>query len=357
MNAMQNFRDISLMKDLVTILLFSACATLQPPVVSFEIQSIPTKSLLQAISAVNDSVVWVSGHQATFARSLDGGKNWKVFRHPADTIQFRDIHAFDAKHIVLMTAGTGAQSRIFTVEDGVVWTERYVMEHPDGFLDCIAFWDDKRGVAYGDSIDEFPFILLTENGGKNWKRIVYENLPKAGKGEGGFAASGTCVTTGPDGLAWIATGAGGNARVLITKDFGKTWSALETPMVRGEAAGHTSVDFIDAKTGFITGGDLAIRDAYTNNCFFTTDGGITWQPTSRPITKGAFYGGSIAQVGKHALTFACGPNGLDYTSDLGKSWAQLDSANYWAVHITPSGTGWAVGKEGRVVKIVVQNSN
>jgi photosystem II stability/assembly factor-like uncharacterized protein len=337
-------------KSLTPLLFLISCTAVQPPVPELHVQDFPSKALLQAISAVNDSVVWVSGHQATFARTLDGGKNWKVFRHPADTLQFRDIHAFDERNIVLMTAGTGSTSRIFTVQDGIIWTQRYVMDHPDGFLDCIAFWDHQRGVAYGDSVDEFPFILLTENGGKSWNRLNYDGMPKAGKGEGGFAASGSCVNTRPGGTGWIVTGAGGNARVFATRDYGKTWTVIESPMVKGEAAGHTAVDFVDDKTGFITGGDLANRTGYTQNCFFTEDGGQTWKPTENPVTVGAFYGGSFTRKDRFSIAFVCGPNGLDYTHDLGKSWMQLDSLNYWAVEVQPSG-GWAVGKDGRIVKI------
>src|ERR1043166_7786982 len=35
-----------------------------------------TTALLQAVSAVDDSVVWVAGHQATWARTVDGGRTW-----------------------------------------------------------------------------------------------------------------------------------------------------------------------------------------------------------------------------------------------------------------------------------------
>ena len=35
-----------------------------------------TTALLQAVSAVDDSVVWVSGHQATWVRTVDGGRTW-----------------------------------------------------------------------------------------------------------------------------------------------------------------------------------------------------------------------------------------------------------------------------------------
>ncbi|HEY6223757.1 MAG TPA: hypothetical protein VIW26_08230, partial [Gemmatimonadales bacterium] len=35
-----------------------------------------TTALLQAVSAVDDSVVWVAGHRATWVRTVDGGRTW-----------------------------------------------------------------------------------------------------------------------------------------------------------------------------------------------------------------------------------------------------------------------------------------
>jgi len=340
------------MKKLVLLSLISACAS--PIVPTLVPQEVGTDALLQAISIVDENTVWMSGHNATFVRTNDAGESWDVFKHPTgDTLQFRDIHAFDSSRVILMSAGPGSLSRIFSVIDGVIWREHFVMQDSLGFLDCLDFWDEKRGIAFGDTIDEYPYILLTSNGGRTWKRAPTDQMPKAGKGEGGFAASGTCVTTGENGLAWIATGAGGNARILLTQDYGVTWRTADSPIIKGEAAGHTSIDFVDSKKGFVTGGDLAISDEYTDNCAFTSDGGKTWKLTKNPKTKGAFYGSSTVQIEEQNYTFVCGPNGLDFTSDYGKIWTRLDSANYWAVSFDKSGTGWVSGKDGRVMKVKV----
>ena len=61
---------------------------------------------------------------------------------------------------------------------------------------------------------------------------------------------------GANGTGWVGTGSNGNARILKTEDFGKTWTSHATPIVKGESAGITSVHFV-GKTGMITGGDLA----------------------------------------------------------------------------------------------------
>ena len=67
-----------------------------------------TTSLLQAVSVVNERVVWVSGHKATYARTTDGGKTWQAGTMPGDsTLQFRDVYAVDENTAYLMSSGTG----------------------------------------------------------------------------------------------------------------------------------------------------------------------------------------------------------------------------------------------------------
>lgn len=339
-------------RDYTLAVVLFGCFSCQPKV-TLEKKEPGTTALLQAISIVDEQTVWLSGHQATFVRTLDGGESWEVFRHASDTLQFRDVHAFDKDRIMLMSAGPGDQSRIFEVKRGKEWRERFVMTDSLGFLDCMDFWDNQRGIAYGDAIDNYPYILLTCDGGKSWTRADTTRLPLAGKGEGGFAASGACVTTGQNGLAWIATGAGGNTRVLKSSDYGQSWTVFDSPLVKGAFAGHTAVDFWDDQNGFITGGDLAVMDDYSDNCAFSSDGGQTWKLTQTPVTKGAFYGGASWQSEERNFTFVCGPNGMDYTADFGQRWTQLDSANLWAVGFHSSGIGWASGRGGSILKILI----
>lgn len=315
-------------------------------------------NLLQAISILDEKVAWVSGHEATFAQTQDGGKNWKTFTHPERALQFRDIHAFNDSRIVLMSAGSGDRSRIYLFDtDSAEFTEAYIMSHPDGFLNTIEFWDDQIGLAYGDSIDGELFVLKTTDGGDSWHRVDPQTLPVAGQGEGGFAASGTCISVQSDGQAWIATGAGGHSRILHTPDYGDTWTAHPNPIIKGEAAGVASITMLNAKTGLIVGGDLANKEGYTDNVAMTHDGGTTWQLTAQPMTKGAFYGSSIAEVAGTRLIIACGPNGIDYSSDEGANWINLDTENYWAVKLHPEGFGYATGTDGKILRLDAQIVN
>ena len=313
-----------------------------------------TAQLLQAISPVDDQVVWVSGHGGTVLRTTDGGLNWSARIMPGgDSLQFRDVDAFDARTAFLMSAGPGPLSRIYRTDDGGdTWSLQFLNEHPDGFLDCMAFWDSRRGVVYGDAIDGSLFVLRTEDGGESWTRVPDDGLPRAQDGEGGFAASGSCVTTGSRGRAWIATGNGERARVLHTEDGGRTWRSMPVPVVGGPAAGLTTIDLLDDGRGIALGGILGQDTARVDNVTLTTDGGRTWTLGGRPNMAGPVYGSSWVPGADTPTVLAVGPGGADYSLDGGLTWRSAARVTYWAVASVSMSAGWAVGPGGRITRFV-----
>ncbi len=336
----------------VTVLLAScnAPAPLPWPSLGRETQSSGTAALLQAVSAVNDTVVWVSGHRGTWARTLDGGRTWTTGTVAGgDTLQFRDVHAASADTAWLLSAGPGDLSRIYrTTDGGASWALQFRNAIPDGFYDCMAFWDGRHGLVYGDEVDGQLMVLETTDG-EHWASITAGRLPPALDGEGGFAASGTCLVTAPGGLAWIGTGNGPSARVLRSTDYGRNWVASETPIAGGEAAGIATVAFSDARRGAALGGPIASPDAVSENVSITTDGGATWDSGGRPTFAGAVYGAAFVP-GSRTLV-AVGPRGASVSPDGGRHWAALDTLSYWGLGFAPGGGGWLVGPRGRITHI------
>lgn len=323
-----------------------------PPVLEATGQVSGTTARLQAVFAVDRNVVWASGLEGTYAVTEDGGANWRTGRVPeADDLQFRDVHAFDAHTAFLLAAGEGETSRIYKTEDGgAEWSLRFVNLEPAGFLDCFDFWDRENGVVYGDSIDGVLYVLRTRDGGLTWARVAAEGLPSAAAGEGGFAASGTCVDVAADGRAWIGTGAGGAGRVLRSADRGETWVGTETPIVRGEYAGITSVVLAGDQLGFAFGGDLDRPSEHTANVVRTDDGGITWSLAGRLPFAGAAYGAAWTAGGHGSLLVAVGPGGLGYSADRGESWTLGHEGELWSVDFGDDRTFWAVGPAGSIVR-------
>jgi photosystem II stability/assembly factor-like uncharacterized protein len=317
-------------------------------------QSSGTDALLQAISPVTDDVVWLSGHQASYARTLDGGRTWEASVVPgADALQFRDVAAFDAETAYLMSAGPGELSRIYRTDDGgASWRLQYTADDPAAFLDCMDFWSAERGLVYGDAVDGVPFLLQTEDGGATWSRIPAGSLPAALEGEGGFAASGSCLITGASGRAWVATGNGERARVLSTTDYGLSWDVVDVPVVGGATSGLTTIQMASDGSGVALGGVIGIDSIRSRNVAVTTDAGATWSEGGSLAMEGPVYGSALVD-GADGVVVAVGPRGMDWSTDGGATWRSADTLTYWAVAFSSARAGWAVGPAGRIVKLVV----
>ena len=231
-------------------LAFVVLATLvlrAPAPLRWEPQASGVTARLRGVSAVNDRVVWASGAGGTVLRTADGGTAWTTVRITgADALDFRDVDAIDPATAYALSIGPGDASRIYkTTDAGANWRLQFTNAEPKGFFDAMAFWDGRRGLVMGDSIDGRFDILRTMDGGQTWARIPPGSLPPALENEGAFAGSGTNVAVLPGGHAWIGTGAAARCRVLYTRDYGTTWTIAETPVAASASAGIFSIAFRD----------------------------------------------------------------------------------------------------------------
>ena len=318
-------------------------------------QSSGTTEVLQAISPASVETVWVGGHGGVVLRTVDGGSSWERIAAPGgDSLQFRDIHGFSSRVAVALTAGQGPISRIYrTADGGRTWSLRFLMDHPDGFLDCLDFWDGNRGFAYGDSFDGAPYILVTGDGGRGWTRVAASALPPAGEGEGGFAASGTCARAGAAGRGWIGTGAGGSARILATDDYGASWTEVAVPMATGEAAGIFTLAVDAGWPVMALGGDLGARaEVVAGNAAASADGGRSWAGAAAAPIAGAVYGSAAGGRSGARRVVAVAPSGTAFTADMGATWHAIPGVSAWAVDFAHGGrVGWAAGGDGRIWRI------
>jgi photosystem II stability/assembly factor-like uncharacterized protein len=312
-----------------------------------------TSNRLQAVSAVDERVVWVSGVGGTYALTTDGGATWRAAVVPgADSLEFRDVEGVSERVAYLLAAGPGDRSRIYRTDDGGrSWSLQFTNRDTSAFYDCFAFWDERSGFAMSDAVSgRFPVIRTRD--GRTWSDIG-DRIPPAQAGEGAFAASGTCTAAVSDQHGWIATGAAARARVLRTADRGDGWSVAETPIAQGSpTSGAATVAFRDTLHGIVAGGDIAAPDAFADNVAVTRDGGQSWMLVTRTPFPGAVYGLAYLPVGDGRTVVATGPGGVAWSPDEGRSWRLLQGArDYWAVGVAGKGRGWLVGTEGRILKL------
>jgi hypothetical protein len=149
----------------------------------------------------------------------------------------------------------------------------------------------------------------------------------------------------------VAAGNAPRARVLITPDYGRTWTAADVPVVAGEGAGLTSISMIDERRGTAFGGNLGEAQLRADNVARTEDGGRTWSLLARPMMAGPVYGGAHVRGTDSAAMVAVGPGGVDVSSDGGRSWRTLDARAWWGVGSGGPDATWITGPDGRIARL------
>jgi photosystem II stability/assembly factor-like uncharacterized protein len=330
-----------------------ATARAQQPQVTEQVSGV--KGTLQAVSAVNDNVVWASGVGGMVLRTVDGGTTWE--KHPipgAEKLQFRGVHALSAESAWALSIGNGIESRIYHTSDGgSTWAEQFRNNDSTAFFDCITFFDAKHGIAYSDASHIGTTIVRTEDGGAHWALLNPADLPVALKGEGGFASSNSCAISVDSKHGWIAAGTPG-ARIFRTDNAGKSWALVgSVPVVHDSQSGLTAIAFRDAKHGIGVGGHVAgnmNRDSSQAAVATTDDGGVTWTLRHRPDHPGMLSGVALVPKAGDKTAVIASYGGLFFSRDGGDSWTAATTTSYWAVR-SAGKRAWAVGTGGRITRL------
>lgn len=309
-----------------------------------------TTSELRGLSVVDATTAWASGARGTVLRTADGGRSWRLMRDTALAhLDLRALHAFDGARALVASAGEAEQglAAIFRIGEAALFERTFDSRQKGVFLDAVAFWDDRHGIALSDPVDSVFVVLLTDDGGRSWSRIPAAALPRVLPGEAAFAASGSSVAVQGGSHVWIGTGGGGRARVMHSADRGRSWSVAEVPVhADGPAAGIFSLSFFDARHGVAAGGDYTKPRLAAPSVALTSDGGRTWRPA--PASPPAYLSG-IAYAGSRARLVAVGLAGTFVSADSGRTWTHTDTVALNAVRFAGS-TGFAAGPRGRVAR-------
>lgn len=334
----------------------AAASTVSAQAPTVSAQPFGVNTLLQAMHAVNDKVVWAAGNNGVVLRTADGGNSWTRLPAPGgDSLQYRDVHAVSETEAWVLSIGNGTASRIYhTTDAGATWTPQFINRDTSAFFDCISVGGRGQAVVFGDA-SKTPDgrrtnILRTDNGGATWTLLAQHVVPTPLQDEGAFAASGQCVVHSDSSTVYIATGAPG-ARLFRSRDAGKSWTVENTPFVRGTAAGLTGMAFQSALSGIVVGADInKLRtDTSASVVGVTNDGGRTWDMRSRPPVPGALAGIVWVQGAGASTAVVSGYGGAAYTHDAGRTWTAINTAT--SAGVTSYGkTAW-LGGRGTIYRV------
>jgi photosystem II stability/assembly factor-like uncharacterized protein len=358
------------------ILLLAALATSAQA--QWTIQT-PTTADLRGIDNVGHGIAWASGTNGTVLRTEDAGYLWQTCTIPpgAEHLDFRGIQAFDANTAIVMSSGTGDQSRLYKTTDGCqTWTLLFTNPDKDGFWDDIGFQNRNFGVLLGDPVAGRFYARWTGDGGVTWHRFGDDHaLETNGPNAGIFAASNSnlilpdnpndfflTANTRSKGALFDATFAdlprcrnlGTNASPC-PRDY--TW--IKPNVIPLGTASPSSGVFSLAVTPqedepapfamVVVGGDYLKPNDSSGTSAFSMNGGKTWTAATTPPHG---FRSAVAYDPKTKTWITVGPNGTDISTDDGRNWHALhpaaneaaDADQHWNALSLP----YAVGPHGRI---------
>jgi photosystem II stability/assembly factor-like uncharacterized protein len=297
-----------------------------------------TTAGLRGIQNAGGGVVWASGSQGTVLHSINGGQTWQTCAVPegGEKLDFRGIQAFDRNRSIVMSSGSGAQSRLYKTVDGCR-TWRLVFTNPDqnGFWDAIQFSSPAFGVLIGDQVQGHIPVFFSIDGGDRWQQFDPQVFSAMDKKQSFFAASNTSLMMDPGNANfYLLTGGGTNSVISaevrpiagkICKDCVRVSSTLPDLAVGETAGGFSLASSVDGSNLVMiaVGGDYKEPDQTTGTAAFWIGDRQHNGQWHVPETPPHGYRSAVAYYAPGKAWITVGPNGTDISTDDGRNWRPL----------------------------------
>jgi photosystem II stability/assembly factor-like uncharacterized protein len=217
------------------------------------------------------------GNMQRFAvvKTTDGGATWRRVRTNQHRQVANDLFFLDAHRGWICGAQHHKGYLLVTADGGATWRKIVPTAAGARLYDFKQIWfaDARRGWAAAEKIITsrrgttiLPTLLRTIDGGRTWREV---------KSRGGGRIDATHLEFRGSRLGWAV----GRTGVWRTVDGGATWrlSRLWQHWMSGP------VRFSDRLHGWVlASGSGGPMDAFSEQLFYTGDGGQTWQPVALP---------------------------------------------------------------------------
>ena len=188
----------------------------------------------RGLYVLNKNTFWCSGSKGVVGMSNDRGAHI-AYKQLEKYVQsdFRDLHVFNEKTILLSSAGFPARI-IKSTDAGKSWIEVFSSNDSAVFIDGIDFYG-KKGLMLSDPIQGKFMVYVTENKGNTWHLLDTALAPKVPQGESAFAASGSSIQwIDNNSFAFVSGGVQSNLYCYHFRT--KEWRVLHLPIIQGASA-------------------------------------------------------------------------------------------------------------------------
>lgn len=321
---------------------------------NFEQSFVIPGTSIRAIEVDEQSNLWFAGSNGKFGKIINNNLQLDSLTYGPKNPSFRSLALRKNEAFVLSIENPALLFRLPEPGSGENPELIYKEEHPDVFYDSMTFLNPDLGIAMGDPIDGCLSILVSVDGGRSWNKKSCEDLPATFAGEAGFAASDTNIASFGN-LIWIGTG-GKKARIFLSGDRGKSWEAVDTPIVQGGTmTGIYSLDFADDRNGIAMGGNWENKGDFTNTKAITEDGGKTWSLVSNGKLPGYISCVQYVPDTKGKELLACSTEGIYYSENSGKKWTKLSDKGFYGLRFDDRENLW-MSKNNEIVKVTLKRN-
>lgn len=185
------------------------------------------------------------------------------------------------------------------------------------FLDGLDV-QDSLGFLLGDPVDGDFALFRTLNHGETWEACP--GKVKSQTNEAAYAASGT--TNHIIGGDFVFVSGGDKSRFIWSSDLGQTWKSYSIPFESCPTCGAYSMSYKNRQELVVVGGDYKRPNEKKKTCFYSTDGGLTWNES---IIRPNGYRSCVYYA--KGVYYACGTTGIDYSTNAGITWNSISTEN------------------------------
>lgn len=261
----------------------------------------------QILSGSSEANIRLHNSNGQVQQNINLGASFKEIRDLASTPNgFIALQSHDSSGLALLNKSLEIDTLIYPLQTRVPL-----------FLDGICA-QENLVFLLGDPIDGFFSTFLSTDGGLNWQATPAK--VSANEGEAAYAASGQTNQI-HNGHFYFVSG-GLTSRLFHSPDQGATWNSSTIPYPPCPTCGPYAMALPNEQEIMTVGGSYLEVNNAQNTCFYSKDGGLTWQA---PKKGPSGYRSCVIYTGK--AYYACGTNGIDVSKNGGKTWKKISNEN------------------------------